>query len=196
MRGPNDSLRLRWQNEADGVNFLRDCTEDDRVADFDLKPMKIESEHMQIPEQQCKVIARLRPPCSMKEFGETMKVSAASIAKSEGELAEATKVCNEELVESIDMLDAIAVLSREMQKNPASFAQMDVSSADALVRFLSAVVSAAGFNIHGKDSLVALVQAEYEDDGAPAAAKYLSHSTCIVETLDKRPPCSITSVVI
>ena len=50
-----------------------------------------------------------------------------------------------ELVESIDMVDrAIAVLSREMQKNPASFAQMDVTSADALVQFLSAVINGTG----------------------------------------------------
>merc|ERR1712013_674185 len=52
-------------------------------ADFDLKLMQIESEHMEIPEQHYKVIARL--PSSefqkicrdLKEFGETMQVSAS-----------------------------------------------------------------------------------------------------------------------
>merc|ERR1712224_622957 len=47
MCGPADSLKLRWQNDAD------------RIADFDLKLMQIESEHMEIPEQQYKVVAKL-----------------------------------------------------------------------------------------------------------------------------------------
>merc|ERR1712224_1146711 len=47
MCGPTDSLKLRWQNDAD------------RIADFDLKLMQIESEHMEIPEQQYKVVAKL-----------------------------------------------------------------------------------------------------------------------------------------
>ena len=33
--------------------------EDDRIADFELKLMQIESEHMEIPEQQYKVVARV-----------------------------------------------------------------------------------------------------------------------------------------
>jgi len=83
MCGPNDSLRLRWQNEADSVNFQCESTEDDRIADFDLKLMEIESEHMEIPEQQYKVVAKLpsaefQKICrDLKEFGETMKVSAS-----------------------------------------------------------------------------------------------------------------------
>merc|ERR1739849_73628 len=57
--------------------------EDDRIADFDLKLMQIESEHMEIPEQQYKVVARLpssefQKICKdLKEFGETMQVSAS-----------------------------------------------------------------------------------------------------------------------
>merc|ERR1712193_445928 len=57
MCGPTDSLKLRWQNDADTVNFQRESGEDDRIAD--LKLMQIESEHMEIPEQQYKVVARL-----------------------------------------------------------------------------------------------------------------------------------------
>merc|ERR1712137_503983 len=52
--GPNDSLKLKWQNDADTVNFQCENNEDDRIADFDLKLMQIESEHMEIPEQQYK----------------------------------------------------------------------------------------------------------------------------------------------
>merc|ERR1712124_87806 len=49
MCGPTDSLKLRWQNDADTVNFQCESGEDDRIADFELKLMQIESEHMEIP---------------------------------------------------------------------------------------------------------------------------------------------------
>merc|ERR1711874_959045 len=83
MCGPNDSLKLRWQNDADTLNFQCESSDDDRIADFDLKLMQIESEHMEIPEQHYKVVAKL--PSSefqkicrdLKEFGETMQVSAS-----------------------------------------------------------------------------------------------------------------------
>jgi len=83
MCGPNDSLKLRWQNDADTVNFQCESGEDDRIADFELKLMQIESEHMEIPEQQYKVVAKL--PSSeflkicrdLKEFGETMQIQAS-----------------------------------------------------------------------------------------------------------------------
>merc|ERR1719223_1110902 len=83
MCGPNDSLKLRWEDNADVVNFQCEGSDDDRIADFDLKLMQIESEHMEIPEQQYKVVAKL--PSSefqkicrdLKEFGETMQVSAS-----------------------------------------------------------------------------------------------------------------------
>merc|ERR1711904_645597 len=83
MCGPNDSLKLRWQNDADTLNFQCESSDDDRIADFDLKLMQIESEHMEIPEQHYKVVARLpssefQKICKdLKEFGETMQVSAS-----------------------------------------------------------------------------------------------------------------------
>merc|ERR1712144_111088 len=83
MCGPTDSLKLRWQNEADTVSFQCESGEDDRIADFDLKLMQIESEHMEIPEQHYKVVAKLpsaefQKICrDLKEFGETMQVSAS-----------------------------------------------------------------------------------------------------------------------
>merc|ERR1711998_688788 len=83
MCGPYDSLKLRAQNDADTVNFQCETREEDRIAYFDLKLMQIESEHMEIPEQHYKVVAKL--PSSefqkicrdLKEFGETMQVSAS-----------------------------------------------------------------------------------------------------------------------
>merc|ERR1712157_579326 len=83
MCGPNDSLKLRWQNDADTLNFQCESSDDDRIADFDLKLMQIESEHMEIPEQHYKVVARLpsgefQKICKdLKEFGETMQMSAS-----------------------------------------------------------------------------------------------------------------------
>jgi len=82
MCGQNDSLKLKYQSETDHVSFQCENSEDDRVADFDLKIMEIESEHMEIPEQQYKVVARLpsseflRICRDLKEFGETMTVKA------------------------------------------------------------------------------------------------------------------------
>jgi len=40
--GTNDSLKIRYQNEADTINFQCEGS-DDRLADFDLKLMQIES---------------------------------------------------------------------------------------------------------------------------------------------------------
>jgi len=83
MCGPNDSMKIKWQNDADTLNFQCESSDDDRIADFDLKLMQIESEHMEIPEQHYKVVAKL--PSSefqkicrdLKELGETMQMSAS-----------------------------------------------------------------------------------------------------------------------
>jgi len=83
MCGPTDSLKLRWQNDADTVNFQCESGQDDRIADFELKLMQIESERMEIPEQQYKVVAKmpsaefLKICRDLKEFGETMQVQAS-----------------------------------------------------------------------------------------------------------------------
>merc|ERR1712099_202368 len=83
MCGPTDSLKLRWQNDADSVSFQCETGEDDRISEFDLKLMQIESEHMEIPEQQYKVTAKMpsvefQKICrDLKEFGETMQVRAS-----------------------------------------------------------------------------------------------------------------------
>merc|ERR1719396_134697 len=82
MCGPTDALKIRWNADADLVSFQCEGGED-RIADFDLKLMQIESEHMEIPEQHYKVTARI--PSSefqkicrdLKEFGETMQVKAS-----------------------------------------------------------------------------------------------------------------------
>merc|ERR1712224_815602 len=83
MCGPSDSLKLRWQDGEDTVSFQCESGADDRITDFSLKLMQIESEHMEIPEQQYKVVAKLpsgefQKICrDLKEFGETMQMSAS-----------------------------------------------------------------------------------------------------------------------
>merc|ERR1719396_146761 len=82
MCGPNDALKVRWNADADLVSFQCEGGED-RIADFDLKLMQIESEHMEIPEQHYKVTAKIpsaefqRICRDLKEFGETMQVKAS-----------------------------------------------------------------------------------------------------------------------
>merc|ERR1712087_40999 len=55
----------------------------DRISEFDLKLMQIESEHREIPEQQYKVVlkmpsAEFQKICrDLKEFGETMQIKAS-----------------------------------------------------------------------------------------------------------------------
>merc|ERR1712232_996471 len=83
MCGPNDSLKVRWQNDADSVSFQCETGEEDRISEFDLKLMQIESEHMEVPEQHYKVTAKMpsaefQKICrDLKEFGETMQIKAS-----------------------------------------------------------------------------------------------------------------------
>merc|ERR1712014_466287 len=71
------------QNDADIITFQCENNEDDRIADFDLKLMQIESEHGEIPEQQYKVVVKLpstefQKICrDLREFGETLQMSAS-----------------------------------------------------------------------------------------------------------------------
>jgi chromosome segregation ATPase len=133
---------------------------------------------------------------------------AKSIATSEAELKDATTIRDKEnadfvaaeaeLVDSIDTLDrAIAILEREMAKNPA-LVQVDTSSAKKLVQSMGAIIDAAGFSGTDQKKLVALVQSRQQDKdgdedkaeadeallGAPAADAYKSHSASIVDVLE------------
>merc|ERR1719215_1276026 len=88
----------------------------------------------------------------------------------------------------LDTLDrAIAILEKEMAKNPAAFAQIDSRDSAKIVQALSAIVDADAFSGSDKNRLVALVQQQNDDAdeelGAPAAAVYKSHSGGIVDVL-------------
>jgi len=144
------------------------------------------------------------------EFGSAIEVAeteieklAASVGSLEKELEAANSIrkkeaadfaaAEKELMETVDMLSrGIAVIEREMEKNPAAFAQIDASSVSSALQGLSAVLEAASLSNADRSRLQALVQtqqqsAEEADDdapGAPAAAAYKSHSGSIMDALE------------
>merc|ERR550514_1398184 len=83
MCGQNDTLKLKWRDESDHIGFQSESSEDDRISDFEMKLMEIESEHMEIPAQNYKVIVKMpsaefQKICrDLKEFGETIQVQAS-----------------------------------------------------------------------------------------------------------------------
>jgi len=124
-----------------------------------------------------------------------------AIASAEKELKDASsirdkeaadfKTAEAELAKSIDQLSrAVGILSKEMAKNPAAFAQVDTSSAVNVAKALGAVIDAAAFSTQDKSQLMALVQSQQSDEddesepGAPAAATYKSQSGGILEVLE------------
>merc|ERR1719183_437050 len=124
---------------------------------------------------------------------------SGAIAADEKELKEATAVrvkeaatfdaSEKELVDAIDTLDrAIAILQKEMSKNPASLAQVDTRNLDSVLKGLNAVINAASFSAQDQEKLTALVQqnsaSDDEEPGAPAAAVYKTHSTSIFDVLE------------
>jgi len=126
---------------------------------------------------------------------------SGSISTDETELAEATAVrgkevatfeaSEKELADSIDTLDrAVGILQKQMNKNPASLAQIDTKNLNTLVKSMSAIIDAASFSSQDQKTLTALVQSQQSSDsddeelGAPAAATYKSHSTGIFDVLE------------
>eukprot|EP00746_Dinoflagellata_sp_MGD_P125401 gnl/MRDRNA2_/MRDRNA2_60157_c0_seq1.p1 gnl/MRDRNA2_/MRDRNA2_60157_c0~~gnl/MRDRNA2_/MRDRNA2_60157_c0_seq1.p1 ORF type:complete len:260 (-),score=67.07 gnl/MRDRNA2_/MRDRNA2_60157_c0_seq1:215-994(-) len=83
MCGEKDSLKVRSDNGADHVSFQTESSSEDKIAEFDLKLMEIESEHMEIPEQTYKCLVKmpsaefLKIVKDLKEFGETLQISAS-----------------------------------------------------------------------------------------------------------------------
>jgi len=126
---------------------------------------------------------------------------AASIATGQAELKDASTIREKEaadfaageteLVDAIDTLSrASGILSKEMAKNPAAFAQLDNKNVASAVKALSLVLDAASFPSQDQTKLVALVQSQQSDEnddlelGAPAAATYKTHSNGILDVLE------------
>jgi len=125
---------------------------------------------------------------------------AASIAKDEKELEAATAVREKErkdfeaseaeLVADVDTLDrAIAILERELSKNPGAFAQLSGTNTNAIVQALGVITEAAGFSGADKNRLSAFLQQQQGDSdddmelGAPAPKAYESKAGAIVDVL-------------
>merc|ERR1719264_1397050 len=132
---------------------------------------------------------------------DTIAQLAADIATDTKDLKDATLIREKEaadfaaeeaeLMDTIDTLGrAIGIISKEMAKNPAAFAQVDTSNFKNALEALGAIVDAAALSSADKQKLFALVQsrqggeADEEDVGAPDPAVYKTHSTNILEVLE------------
>merc|ERR550532_119177 len=132
---------------------------------------------------------------------DTIAQLAADIATDTKDLKDATLIREKEaaefaaeeaeLMDTIDTLSrAIGIISKEMAKNPAAFAQLDTSNFKNTVKALSTIVDAASFSSADKQKLFSLVQAQQgseaddQEINAPDPAVYKTHSTNIIDVLE------------
>merc|ERR1719316_2243536 len=181
--------------------YMEWCDDETKSLGFEIKTLTSKKEKLEA------IIAKAT--AAIEEGGTKIADLAAGIATAEEELANATLIRNKEneefmaaekeLVDSIDVLDrAIAILEREMAKNPA-LVQVDTTNVKVLVQPMTAVINAAAsFSSMDQKKLLALVQSRDTDSsndetaaeadeavlGAPAAAVYKTHSTSIVDVLE------------
>ena len=190
------SAKIKKDGEAEAKaykDYFEWCDDASKDSQFAIKTYSADVE---------KLTASVAKLTSDIEVG-TSKIEdlAAAIATAEKDLADATSVrekeaadfsaAEAELVDGVDTLGrAIGILEREMAKNPAAFAQIDMSSFAKLTQAIGAVTEAAAFTASDKSKLMALVQSassdEDDDDeeGAPAPNSYESHSGGIVDVLN------------
>merc|ERR1719183_3175081 len=136
------------------------CDDFSKAKGFEIKTLTAKKEKLMAE------IAELT--ASIESLTSEIAGLAAEIAADESELKDATLIRDKEhgefvaneadLVETIDTLSrAIAILSKEMAKNPAAFAQLQSSSTiENVVQAMSAVLGAAGFSGHDKTKLMSL----------------------------------------
>lgn len=148
--------------------------------------------------------AQAKLEASVAKLSSDISVSAskitellAAVGKGGKDLAEATALRNNEaasfaasereLLDSLSALSrAVKIISEEMKKNPAAFAQVDMSSVNAVLSVVTTAVEAAGFSTSDRSSLISMIQSQNDEDdaGAPAAAAYKSHSSSILDLLE------------
>eukprot|EP00928_Gymnodinium_smaydae_P003566 TRINITY_DN1126_c1_g2_i1.p1 TRINITY_DN1126_c1_g2~~TRINITY_DN1126_c1_g2_i1.p1 ORF type:complete len:702 (-),score=223.28 TRINITY_DN1126_c1_g2_i1:88-2193(-) len=192
------SAKITKEGEVEAQTF-KEYSEwcDDTVTDknFEIKTAASEKEKLE---------AKISELTGNIEESES-KVSdlAAAIGTATKELESATAIRKKEAVEFatsekelLDVVDTLgrasSVLQREMQKSPASFAQLTRAGLPTVLKSLSAVGDAAAFSAVDQKRLLALVQSRNEASegdgegelGAPAAAVYESHSSSIFDVLD------------
>merc|ERR1719245_1766935 len=192
-----DDCAAKVRRDADAEakaykEYFEWCDDVAKNAQFEIKTAKAQTEELtaQIGELAA----------SIEASNTKIEELTGSIAADDKELAEAQAVRDKEaadfaaseseLAADIDTLDrAIAVIEKEMSKNPAAFAQIDATNTNKVVQALGAIVDAAGFSGSDKNRLSALIQSQQTTDdddalvGAPAAAVYKSQSGGIVDVL-------------
>ena len=171
------------------------CTEATRNKGFEIKTAKT---------NKAKLEAEISKTAGHAEASSSkIEELSGSIATGEKDPADATTIRKKEAsdftateTELVDILDtlgrAINVLSREMAKNPAAFAQVNTKDMEGLIQSLGALVDAAAFPAADKQKLLTLVQSQQnsnsdDDDadlGAPAASVYKYNSGGILDALE------------
>lgn len=165
------------------------CDDTDKNTRYEIKSTKASKEKLEAS------IQKLNADIDVA----TAKIEdlANSITETEAELKGTTKLRKKEeaqftaaegeLVSTVDTLDrAIGILDRETAKNPAAFAQIDMSSMQKMLEGITVVIDAAAISASDRTKLVALVQSSNDDDdtGAPAPDAYKHRSGGILDLLD------------
>merc|ERR1719468_594617 len=180
--------------EAKAYNeFVEWCDDASKNKEFEIKTGEAPKAKLQAEIGKCAGDGEAAS-AKIEELGSSFAADNSEVKSAttirEKELADFS--ANEaELMDCVDTLGrAIAIIEREMQKNPAALAQVDTSNVNGMVQSLSAIVDAASFSVADKQRLSALVQERQNADddldsfGAPAAATYKTHSTGILEVLE------------
>lgn len=172
--------------------FVDWCHETSANGDFALKSASDQKEQLE---------AKVAELTSNAQVATTkIEEHAASVASAQGELKDATEVRKKEaadfaasegeLTDAMKTLErAIAILEREVAKNPAaSLAQVDAAGAAKTLQALSAVLDAAALSGSDQQTLMSLAQqhdqAEDSELEAPGASAYKSQSGSIVDVLE------------
>jgi len=130
--------------------YVEWCDDASKNTAFEIKTLKSKKEGLEalIDKMTANIIAAT----------DTIGKLVASISEAESELKDASAIRDKEkaeflvaegeLVDGIDALDrAIAILEREMAKNPAFLQKVDTSDVEKMVKSLSAVLDAAAFSV-------------------------------------------------
>jgi len=169
--------------------FSEWCEDRSRNVAFELKTGKAEIEELKasIEKGSSQIVA----------FSTKIEELAGSISKDDADLQAATairgaestdfKAEEKESKEVIGTLErAIAILSREVAKNPAALLQF--KNTDSIAKALGAMVQASMLSSSDASRLTALVQNKGESDdddlGAPDPAAYKSHGDSIISVLE------------
>lgn len=66
--GNDDTITLKADDNADTLTLMFETPNQERVSDFDLKLMSIESEHLGIPDQEHSTTVRIHTCCVLCVF--------------------------------------------------------------------------------------------------------------------------------